>query len=648
MTLPALAAVQDYDGKWQAKVSCSKHLLAANLQGFAATLTVTVVDGKFTETVVQKAATSSDTTAWSGRLRAGNASIDAVGKRTDGAEWYYDLQGKPLGPGSVTAKGPMTNREGVKLRDCDIELVSTEPAARSLLAQSPKPLPAASQAAPALLAQAISPPPAPVTASASAAPSAPAAPAATPQAAAPATGSSLPPCRSSNIRHNCTAEVGLPNGERYVGEFRNNRPEGKGRYTYANGEYVGSFKNGTMEGEGVETLPNGSRYEGQYQNGKFDGRGVATFKDGSKYEGEFRGGVRQGFGTYTLANGKTESGRWENNRLVAAGAMPAVPIPKGPGVHTLDNGIPPVVGRPQSPDYTVGTLVSRLPDCQGPEESWTQCFGTTVKNEKTYEGEFVNGKLEGIGKVTQKNQAVLIGQWKNGLMEGRGEIVFPKRPSDPQREHYIGNFKSDKPSGAGVYTYRTGTVYTGNFVEGKEEGQGTKRHEDGSVYTGSFKNDNRDGKGVLKYYDASVYEGDFKDDQPHGQGVFSLSANTCRVPGSYCYNKGPAQFAGRFVSMDIPEPNLSGPVFIIKAVNRDLNLIEATYTQGRILATDKFRITNQNGVRQSGVYSAGQFKIDGPTIQWSAFYQRCSDGCMKMLDLETRKQCLVACYVNDK
>jgi hypothetical protein len=43
----------------------------------------------------------------------------------------------------------------------------------------------------------------------------------------------------------------------------------------------------------------GDRYEGEYRNGKPNGKGTYTWKDGSKYEGEWRHGKKHGKGKFT-------------------------------------------------------------------------------------------------------------------------------------------------------------------------------------------------------------------------------------------------------------------------------------------------------------------------------------------------------------
>ena len=53
----------------------------------------------------------------------------------------------------------------------------------------------------------------------------------------------------------------LPNGDRYIGGFKNHKKFGEGEYIYANGDrYKGFFANGHYNGQGELTLKDGTKY----------------------------------------------------------------------------------------------------------------------------------------------------------------------------------------------------------------------------------------------------------------------------------------------------------------------------------------------------------------------------------------------------
>ena len=62
-------------------------------------------------------------------------------------------------------------------------------------------------------------------------------------------------------------------GDKYAGEWKDNKMHGQGIYSYANGDkYVGEYKNGAMHGQGTYTFANGDKHVGEFKNGKYVGK----------------------------------------------------------------------------------------------------------------------------------------------------------------------------------------------------------------------------------------------------------------------------------------------------------------------------------------------------------------------------------------
>ncbi|WP_286761882.1 MORN repeat-containing protein, partial [Pseudomonas sp. UBA2047] len=102
-------------------------------------------------------------------------------------------------------------------------------------------------------------------------------------------------------------------GEQYIGEFKDNRIEGRGRYESADGDvWIGQFKDGSLIGEGELLGSDGSHYKGTFADWRLSGQGSLQLADGSQYVGGFLNDAYNGKGRLILPNGKVESGVWAN------------------------------------------------------------------------------------------------------------------------------------------------------------------------------------------------------------------------------------------------------------------------------------------------------------------------------------------------
>ena len=84
----------------------------------------------------------------------------------------------------------------------------------------------------------------------------------------------LPACPSSGFFHNCFGTWAFDSGDKYVGEFKNNKFHGRGTYYYLadnqfkGDKYVGGYKDGKMHGRGTYTYANGSKNVVAWENGR--------------------------------------------------------------------------------------------------------------------------------------------------------------------------------------------------------------------------------------------------------------------------------------------------------------------------------------------------------------------------------------------
>jgi hypothetical protein len=99
--------------------------------------------------------------------------------------------------------------------------------------------------------------------------------------------SDLPPCPSSGYFHNCFGTWSDGKGYKYVGEWRDDKQNGQGTATWADGDvYTGDWKNGAKHGQGKFIIKIGGSYVGGYRNDSMHGQGTFTYSMGDVYVGE--------------------------------------------------------------------------------------------------------------------------------------------------------------------------------------------------------------------------------------------------------------------------------------------------------------------------------------------------------------------------
>ena len=111
--------------------------------------------------------------------------------------------------------------------------------------------------------------------------------------------------------------VTYPDGEKYVGEWKDGLWHGRGTVTRTDGEkYAGEFKEGLPNGHGTHTDSYGNKYVAKFKDGIPTGQGTITYFEGSKYVGELKNGQAHGKGTFTFPDGYSFEGVWEKNEYI--------------------------------------------------------------------------------------------------------------------------------------------------------------------------------------------------------------------------------------------------------------------------------------------------------------------------------------------
>ena len=143
--------------------------------------------------------------------------------------------------------------------------------------------------------------------------------------------------------------------------------------------FTGDFSEGVANGKAkLEVPPShdypGSVYVGDYKHNKRDGKGKETWGDGDEYEGNWEAGKWHGPGTYVYQDGRVYKGAFRHGKCCGRGVL------TGP-----------------------------------PPEPWF-C-------REAYEGDFVDDRFHGAGKITLQNGDRYEGCFAVGLFHGRGKYT---------------------------------------------------------------------------------------------------------------------------------------------------------------------------------------------------------------------------------
>lgn len=105
-----------------------------------------------------------------------------------------------------------------------------------------------------------------------------------------------------------------------------------GTRTFEHGDkYVGEFKNNKGNGHGTMLWRNRDTYVGEFKNFRYHGAGVFTYANRDKYVGEFKDGKRSGLGIYTSSYGEIREGIWKDGEFLAPQRIsPPAPAVKAP------------------------------------------------------------------------------------------------------------------------------------------------------------------------------------------------------------------------------------------------------------------------------------------------------------------------------
>jgi hypothetical protein len=137
-----------------------------------------------------------------------------------------------------------------------------------------------------------------------------------------------------------------------------------------------------------------------------------------------------------------------------------------------------------------------------------------------YKGDIKNFKKEGKGKE-KTNDFSYEGEFVNDMKHGNGKIFY-----NNNGDYYEGQFSNGLITGKGFYKWKNQHTYFGDFVCGKMHGKGLYKWTDGNQYEGEYINNIKEGQGEFKWNDGKIYKGRFENGKPHGKGLLTIKGIT--------------------------------------------------------------------------------------------------------------------------
>jgi hypothetical protein len=203
-----------------------------------------------------------------------------------------------------------------------------------------------------------------------------------------------------------------PDGQRYVGDWRDDLQDGVGEWTSAQGDrYVGEYRFGKREGKGVMTYANRMEYDGEWLADRPSGNGKFRFQNGDVYEGQVLAGQQTGSGTLTQKSGDRYVGQWLRGERDGKG-----------------------------------------------QAEW--------KNGQRYEGDWRRDRKHGNGSMRFPDGGTYDGQWREDHASGQGSVTFASGDT------YAGDVLDGVPQGKGLYKWGSGDRFEGEFNAGKPTANG--------------------------------------------------------------------------------------------------------------------------------------------------------------------------------
>eukprot|EP00435_Cladocopium_sp_Y103_P060545 s25_g22.t1 len=254
------------------------------------------------------------------------------------------------------------------------------------------------------------------------------------------------------------------------------------------------------------------------------GDGKMTWPSGEEYRGSLKKGVFHGKGTRTWPNGDRYAGSFKHGMQDGEGTFESAEegwVYNGQWLQNRMNGRGKVKW-PNGIEYD-GEWKDGIREGKG-KLTWA--------DGSSYKGEFQHNCIEGKGKKTLPDGSWFEGQFHDSELEGRGTFHWP------DGTEFEGLWHNSEIVGPGCHRFPNGTMITGVFENHGATGEGTKKWKNGCMYTGTLLNNSIHKYGVFQWSDGRRYIGQFQDEMMHGEGMLCWSDDfgVCRYKGTFEHN----------------------------------------------------------------------------------------------------------------
>lgn len=230
-------------------------------------------------------------------------------------------------------------------------------------------------------------------------------------------------------------------------------------------------------------------------------------------------------------------------------------------------------------------------------------YGTYLFEDKTKaEGKWKNGKMNGSIKIFYSNGNFYEGGILDNNKNGLG--IYKTENAELQ-----GNFVQNKLNGKGKIIFYDKTIHEGLFKDNILNGYGKITLADGSSYEGNFVDNKLNGKGIYIFSNGNKFEGEFKENKFYGQGIlYYLKGGTLK--GAWIndeYISGSANNNPDVIKLEL----LEGGVYNINVEINNVLKIDMVLDTGAsdilltseiVLTLIKTRTIDENDILEGGYY----------------------------------------------